>query len=56
MFQMEAAMKGKIAESSLYMVIGFVLFAVVFIFGLTALLMLAFGSLPVHGAEFTGIR
>ena len=46
-------MKGKIISSSLYLVIGFGLFAVVFIFGLIALLMLMFGSLPVHGAEFS---
>lgn len=48
-------MNGKIISSSLYLAIGFVLFAVVFIFGLTALLMLMFGSLPVHGAELSSV-
>jgi hypothetical protein len=53
---MEAAMKGKIIAGSLYMIIGFVLFAVVFVFGLTVLMSLMFGSLPVHGAELTNIH
>ena len=44
-------MKGKIIASSLYLVIGFVLFAVVFIFGLIALLSVLFGSVRGYGTE-----
>jgi hypothetical protein len=53
---MEAAMKAKIVVPSLYLAIGFALFAVVFIFGLIVLLSLLFGSFSVHGAEFTNVR
>ena len=49
-------MKTKIAVPSLYLVIGFALFAVVFIFGLIVLLSLLFGSFSLHGAEFTNVH
>jgi hypothetical protein len=48
-------MKNKIFASSISMVIGFVLFAAVFIVGLVVLLSLLFGSLSVHGAESTNV-
>ena len=48
-------MKNKLIASSLSMVVGFALFALVFIVGLIILLSLLFGSLKVHGAESTNV-
>jgi len=47
-------MKYRIIASSFYMIVGFILFAVVFIFGLIALLSVLFGSLSSHSAESIG--
>jgi len=44
-------MKERMVPTVISLLIGFVLFAIVFVFGLMALISAFFGSLNLHGAE-----